>query len=142
MAVAEILTTKKECFTIFENGRISMSKGKFEPSKPYLVDVCAKPERPQEGPIDLVEYNIWGQEIYRENAEIRRWRVECRRIDEINAAAHKKQEKAFKKRLIAIRKSYYQQEALQRKKEKVERGVSQTKQVIRSLLEKSNQRAA
>ena len=118
MAIAEILSTKKECFTILENGHIIMSEGKFEPSKPTFFDIQDKPQRPEEGLIDLVEHNIWGEEIYRENAEIRRWRIECEKIDEINATAHKQQEKEFKKRLIAVRKQYYQQEKLRKKEEK------------------------
>ena len=121
MAVAEILTTKKECFTIFENGHIIMSKGKFEPSKANIFDVQDKPKRPEEGPIELVAHNIWGEEIYRENAEIRRWRIECEKIDEINATAHKQQEKEFKKHLIAVRKQYYLQEKLREKEEKERR---------------------
>lgn len=142
MAIAEILTTKKECFTILENGRIIMSKGKFEPSKPNIFDVQDKPERPEEGPVDLVERNIWGEEIYRENAEIRCWRIECEKIDAINAAAHKKQKKEFKEHLIAVRKQYYQQEKRREKEEKERKRSldSRRKLAARAYLERHFQR--
>ena len=55
MAVAEILTTKKECYIIFENGRILMEKGKYAPTKALLHDVYSKPKKPEAGLIDLVE---------------------------------------------------------------------------------------
>ena len=142
MAIAEILTTRRERFTILENGHIIMSKGKFEPSKANIFDVQDKPKRPEEGPVDLVEHNIWDEEIYRENAEIRRWRIECEKIDEINATAHKQQEKEFKKHLIAVRKRYYLQEKL-RKKEEKERKKSldlRRKLAARTYLEKLFQR--
>lgn len=58
MAIAEILTTKRECYTIFENGYIRMEKGKYTPSRAPIHDVYPKPERPEPGPIDLVEHNI------------------------------------------------------------------------------------
>ncbi len=142
MAIAEILTTKKERFTIFEDGHIVMSKGRFEPSKPNIFDIQDKPKRPEEGPVDLVEHNIWGEEIYRENAEIRRWRIACEEIDEINAIAHKQQEKEFKKHLIAVRKQYYQQEKLRKKEEKERKKSldSRRKLAARAYLEKRFQR--
>lgn len=142
MAIAEILTTRRERFTILENGHIIMSKGKFEPSKANIFDIQDRPKRLEEGPVDLVEHNIWGEEIYRENAEIRRWRIECEKIDEINATAHKQQEKEFKKHLIAVRKRYYLQEKL-RKKEEKERKKSldlHRKLAARTYLEKLFQR--
>lgn len=142
VAITEILTTEKERFTIFEDGHIVMSKGKFEPSKADIFDIQDKPKRPEEGPIDLVEHNIWGEEIYRENAEIRSWRVACEKIDEINATAHKQQEKEFKKHLIAVRKQYYQQEKLRKKEEKERKQSldSRRKLAARAYLEKRFQR--
>jgi len=142
MAIAEILTTKKERFTIFEDGHIIMSKGKFEPSKANIFDIQDKPKRPEEGPVDLVEHNIWGEEIYRENAELRRWRIKCEKIDEINAIAHRQQEKEFKKHLIAVRKRYYLQEKLRKKEEKERRKSldSRRKLAARAYLEKLFQR--
>lgn len=142
MAIAEILTTKTECFTVFENGHIIMSKGKFEPSKPNIFDIQDKPKRPKEGSFDFVEHNIWGEEIYRENAEICSWRIECEKIDEINATAHKQQEKEFKKHLIAVRKQYYQQEAHRKKEEKKKQQSlkSRRRQAARAYVERHFQR--
>ena len=77
MAVAEILTTEKERFIVLENGNILMSKGEFSPSKPLLVDPYDKPQKPKEGPKDIIERNIWGGIIYWENESIHRWRLEC-----------------------------------------------------------------
>ena len=65
MAVAEIVTTKKECYTIFENGYIHMERGKYVPTKAPLHDVYSRPKKPEAGLTDLVEHNIWGEEIYR-----------------------------------------------------------------------------
>ena len=121
MAVAEILTTKKECFTVFENGCIHMTKGKFIPSRAPIHDVYPKPEKPELGPVDWVEHNIWGEEIFRENENILLWRVKCSEIDRINKGEHKKQEKAFKRRLIEVRRNYHRQEAERRHTEKSER---------------------
>lgn len=111
MAVAEVLTTKKECFTIFEDGRIHMTKGKYTPSEAPIYDVYSKPKRPELGPVDLVERNIWGEEIYRENADIRAWRLKCEHIDRMNKEEHNKQKKAFKRHLIEVRRNYRKQEA-------------------------------
>ena len=84
MAVAEILMTKKECYTIFENGYILMKKGKYTPTKAPIYDVYPKPEKPEPGPTDFVQRNIWGQEIFRENEEILLWRLKCSEIDKIS----------------------------------------------------------
>jgi hypothetical protein len=121
MAVAEILMTKKECYTLFEDGHILMKKGKYNPTQPSLHDVYSKPEKPKPSPIDLVEHNIFGEEIYRENTNIRAWRIECEKIDEMNALEHQKQEKAFKRHLIEVRRNYRKQEAERSRTEKSKR---------------------
>ena len=138
MAIAEILTTKKECFVIFENGRIHMTKGKYTPSKPNIYDVYPKPDKPEPGPIALVQHNIWGEEIYRENAEIRAWRIQCEKIDEMNAQEHKKQKKTFKEKLAAVRRSYYRQEKQRRKEAAKERKtlVKRRKDGVRTYVER------
>ena len=121
MAVAEIVTTKKECYTIFENGYIHMKRGKYAPTKAPLHDVYSRPKKPEAGLTDLVEHNIWGEEIYRENADIRAWRIECEKVDEMNALEHKKQEKAFKRHLIEVRRNYCRQELERSRTEKSKR---------------------
>lgn len=121
MAIAEILKTKKECFIVFENGYIRMTKGKYTPSEAPIYDIYSKPPKPESGPIDLVVGNIWGQVICRENKDIWNWRLECEHIDRMNEEEHKKQKKAFKKHLIEVRRNYRRQEAERSRTEKSER---------------------
>lgn len=118
MAVKEIIFTKKECFTILENGNIIRQVGKYEPSQCRFVPTRFEPPRPEESGVDLVQHNIWGQEIYREDEAIREWRIKCEAIRELNKEDKKKAEKEFKRHLIEIRKSYYKQEKLRAKEEK------------------------
>ena len=110
MAVAEILYTKTECFNIHENGYVDCIKGKFTPSQPRVFDVYAKPDRPEECGWSLVDRNIWGQELYREDLNIRDWKIKCEEIDRKNAEAHKKQIKDFKIKLLKVRRAYHRQE--------------------------------
>lgn len=101
MAVAEILMTQKERFTIFEDGHIVMEKGTYTPSQAPIYDVFPMPHK-------------------KENEDIRNWQLECRNIGEMNALAHQKQEKEFKKHLIEVRRNYRKQEMKRKKAEKSE----------------------
>ena len=115
MAVSEILMTKKECFTIFEDGHIIMQKGKYTPTKAPLHDVHPMPKEPEKGAFDVVQRNIWGEEIYKKNEAVRNWQLECRNIEEMNALARQGQEREFKRHLIDVRRAYYRQEKQSKK---------------------------
>ena len=133
MAVAEIITTKTECFKILENGCIIRTKGKFEPTK-YEYDVYEKPEFPKvPGDSQVIFCDRFGNEQIRFNKERYEWALQCECVALKNYMARQEQRKAFKKRIAEIRKRYYRQEAL-RKKEERRKIYRQGMSVVRSFI--------
>ena len=142
MAVSEILMTKKECFTIFEDGHILMEKGKYTPTKAPLHDVHPMSKKPEQRVFDAVQDNIGEEEFYRENEVVRNWQLECRNIEEMNALARQGQEREFKRHLIDVRRSYYRQEKQSKKEALKKEKEFRTRQKMgaRAYLEKLLQR--
>ena len=118
MAIAEVVSTKRERFTILENGRVIREKGKFEPTA-HEFDVYKRPILPEKlGNKEIVLVDRWGNELIRLNKACYDWTLECEYVDFKNYMAREEQKKAFKKRIIELRKRYYRQEALRKKEER------------------------
>ncbi len=115
MKVIEKIYTKKEAFTIYEDGHITCEKGQFTPTEPQLKDLIEYPQKPELSKYDMISTSPWGKEI-RKNYAIWRWELDCQRAQEKNAYYHRLQKKEFKKKLLSIRKRYHQQQAKKNKK--------------------------
>lgn len=119
MAVKETIYTKKEKFTVFENGQIfrrmltKEEQEQIQPSTPRIID---KPTRPEPSGFAYISYNIWGEEIGRHYESDNVYEETCQKIDEEN----EKQTKYFKQHLLEIRKECRRQE-IQREKEEKEK---------------------
>ena len=116
MKVIEVIYTKKEAYTIFEDGTITRKKGNFKPTEPTLKDEFPIPPKPALSNIDMVATNIWGRIVDRKNYAIWRWELDCQIAREKNAYYHKLQKKEFKKKILSVRKRYHQQQAKKNKK--------------------------
>lgn len=121
MAVAEIIYTKNECFTIMDNGYIMFRKRqkgeKFEPTKPLFIP-RQKPVRPEPSNNVIEDHNIWGQVIDSIDTATLRWNLECKEIDYENEKNLAKENKKLKERIASIRIQYNQQEQKRRIREK------------------------
>ena len=111
MKIIEQIYTKKECFTVYEDGHITCEKGKFEPTKPFLKDIIPLPQKPNKlSEYDMVSTNCFGKEI-RKNFAIWRWELDLQRAKEQNAYYHRQQLKEFKRKICSIRKDYHRQQS-------------------------------
>ena len=115
MKIVEVIKTKKEAFTVFEDGHITRKIGNFTPTPPQMADKIPLPPRPTKlSKFDMVS-SFGGMRIFRKNYAIWSWEKDCQKIKERNDYNDKLQKKALKEKIIALRKRYRQQQALKYK---------------------------
>lgn len=115
MKIVELIQTKKEAFTVFEDGHIVRETGKFKPTPPSRTNEIPLPQKPTE----LSEYDMvssfWGIRVYRQNYALWRWERDCQKIKERNDYNYMLNKKALKEKISSLRKRYRQQQALKYK---------------------------
>lgn len=111
MAVKEQIHTKRDCYTVMEDGQIIHTRGKFTPDKPVFHGLIELPERPKTSGGYYVQFNIWGEEISRQAVNERAWLFECDRINWQNEQEKARQTREFKKHLLEVKKECHMQEA-------------------------------
>lgn len=114
MKIIEQIYTKKECFTVYENGHITREKGQFKPTEPQLKDIIEYPPKPELSKYDMISTGIWRKEI-RKNYALWRWELDCQKIKEENAYYHRQQLKEFRRKICSIRKEYHRQQSIKNK---------------------------
>ena len=109
MKVVDVIYTKTEAFTIFDNGTITRRKGRFEPTKPSGAGLHPLPEKPKPSDYDMVAYNLLGKEVARKNYSTWRWELDCQKTKDQNESIYKQQMKELKQKICSVRKRYYAQ---------------------------------
>ena len=100
MKIVEVIKTKKEAFTVFEDGHITRKIGKFTPTPPQMADKIPLPPRPTKlSKFDMVS-SFWGMRIFRKNYAIWSWEKDCQKIKERNDYNDKLQKKALKEKMF------------------------------------------
>lgn len=115
MKIIEVICTKNEEYTVFEDGSIARKKGHFKPTEPRPRKVFSIPPKPAPSDYDMVAVNRWGHEVARKNGAIWHWERDCQSVQEKIECAHIKQEQALKRKISSLRKRYNQQQALKNK---------------------------
>ena len=88
----QVVTSKKERFTVYDDGRVEREKGKFKPDEPVLRDVYPYPEKPK---LTGYTYTNLSRGIYAEDVAMVCYRDTCQQIDSLNQEERDKQQKAF-----------------------------------------------
>ena len=110
--VLQVVTSKKERYTVYDDGRVEREKGKFEADKPILRDVYPYPPEPQ---LTGYVYTDLRRGIFAEDVAIVCHRETCREIDNLNREEREKQEKEFITRHKGLLKELKQQWKMQQR---------------------------